>query len=80
MATTYGDTFTSVVAKDNVMGVQFSPEKVRNWIKINFKLYRIIIDVKKRLIAVILVLDGRVVKVIKFKHTNVIHYDAIHAT
>lgn len=25
--TTYGDTFTSVVAKDNVMGVQFHPEK-----------------------------------------------------
>ena len=26
-STTYGDTFTSVVAKDNVMGVQFHPEK-----------------------------------------------------
>lgn len=34
---------------------------------------------KKRLIAVILVRDGRVVQSVKFKHTNVIHYDAIHA-
>ena len=34
---------------------------------------------KKRLIAVILVRDGRVVQSVKFKHTNVIHYDANHA-
>lgn len=34
---------------------------------------------KKRLIAVILIRDGRVVQSVKFKHTNVIHYDAIHA-
>lgn len=34
---------------------------------------------KKRLIAVVLVRDGRVVQSVKFKHTNVIHYDAIHA-
>ena len=34
---------------------------------------------KKRLIAVILVRDGQVVQSIKFKHTNVIHYDPIHA-
>jgi len=34
---------------------------------------------KQRLIAVILVRDGRVVQSVKFKHTNVIHYDAIHA-
>ena len=34
---------------------------------------------KKRLIAVILVRDGRVVQSVKFKHTNVIHYDSIHA-
>lgn len=27
MATTYGDRFTSVVARDNVMGTQFHPEK-----------------------------------------------------
>ncbi len=34
---------------------------------------------KKRLIAVIIVRDGQVVQSIRFKHTNVIHYDAIHA-
>lgn len=34
---------------------------------------------KNRLIAVILVRDGRVVQSVKFKHTNVIHYDSIHA-
>lgn len=35
--------------------------------------------VKHRLIAVVIVRDGRVVQSVKFKHTNVIHYDAIHA-
>jgi imidazole glycerol-phosphate synthase subunit HisF len=34
---------------------------------------------KYRLIAVILVRDGRVVQSVKFKHTNVIHSDPIHA-
>ncbi len=34
---------------------------------------------KNRLIAVVIVRDGGVVQSIKFKHTNVIHYDAIHA-
>ena len=34
---------------------------------------------KKRIVAVIIVRDGRVVQSEKFKHTNVIHYDAIHA-
>jgi imidazole glycerol-phosphate synthase subunit HisF len=34
---------------------------------------------KHRLIAVILVRDGRVVQSVKFKHTNVIHSDPIHA-
>lgn len=34
---------------------------------------------KKRLIAVILVRDGRVVQSVNFKHTNVIHSDPIHA-
>jgi cyclase len=34
---------------------------------------------KIRLIAVILVRDGRVVQSVQFKHTNVIHYDPIHA-
>lgn len=34
---------------------------------------------KKRLIAVIIVRDGEVVQSVRFKHTNVIHYDAIHA-
>lgn len=34
---------------------------------------------KNRLIAVILVRDGNVVQSVKFKHTNAIHYDAIHA-
>lgn len=34
---------------------------------------------KYRLIAVIIVRDGRVVQSINFKHTNVIHYDAFHA-
>lgn len=34
---------------------------------------------KNRLIAVILVRDGHVVQSVKFKHTNAIHYDPIHA-
>lgn len=34
---------------------------------------------KQRLIAVVIVRDGQVVQSVKFKHTNVIHYDAIHA-
>jgi cyclase len=34
---------------------------------------------KKRLIAVILMREMSVVQSIKFKHTNVIHYDPIHA-
>lgn len=34
---------------------------------------------KHRLIAVIILRDGQVVQSVKFKHTNVIHYDAIHA-
>jgi cyclase len=34
---------------------------------------------KYRLIAVILVRDGRVVQTVKFRHTNVIHYDPIFA-
>ena len=34
---------------------------------------------KHRLIAVIIVADGRVVQSESFKHTNVIHYDAYHA-
>lgn len=35
--------------------------------------------IKQRLIAVIVVRDGRVVQSEKFKHDHVIHYDAIHA-
>jgi len=34
---------------------------------------------KTRVIAVIIVRDGQVVQSIKFKHTNIIHSDAIHA-
>ncbi len=34
---------------------------------------------KKRIIAVIIVRDGGVVQSVRFKHTNVIHYDAYHA-
>jgi len=34
---------------------------------------------KNRLIAVILIKDGNVIQSVKFKHTNAIHYDAIHA-
>jgi cyclase len=35
--------------------------------------------VKKRLIAVLIVRDGQVVQSVRFRHTNVIHYDPIHA-
>jgi cyclase len=35
--------------------------------------------VKVRLIAVIIVADGRVVQSVRFKHTNAIHADALHA-
>lgn len=35
--------------------------------------------IKKRLVAVVVVRDGRVVQSEKFRHTNVIHSDAIHA-
>lgn len=34
---------------------------------------------KKRLIAVLILRDGQVVQSVRFKHTNVIHSDAIHA-
>jgi len=34
---------------------------------------------KKRLVAVLILRDGQVVQSVKFKHTNVIHYDAVHA-
>ncbi|MFO1525280.1 MAG: HisA/HisF-related TIM barrel protein [Turneriella sp.] len=34
---------------------------------------------KKRLIAVLILRDGQVVQSVRFKHTNIIHYDAIHA-
>lgn len=34
---------------------------------------------KKRLIAVLILRDGSVVQSVRFKHTNVIHYDAVHA-
>lgn len=34
---------------------------------------------KKRLIAVLILRDGKVVQSVRFKHTNVIHSDAIHA-
>jgi cyclase len=34
---------------------------------------------KRRLIAVLICRDGRIVQSVKFKHTNVIHYDPVHA-
>lgn len=34
---------------------------------------------KKRLIAVLILRNGQVVQSVRFKHTNVIHYDAVHA-
>jgi imidazole glycerol-phosphate synthase subunit HisF len=34
---------------------------------------------KKRLIAVLILRDGQVVQSVGFKHTNVIHYDPVHA-
>lgn len=34
---------------------------------------------KKRLVAVLILRDGQVVQSVRFKHTNVIHYDALHA-
>lgn len=34
---------------------------------------------KKRLVAVLILREGQVVQSIRFKHTNVIHYDAVHA-
>lgn len=34
---------------------------------------------KKRLIAVLIVREGQVIQSVKFKHTNAIHYDAVHA-
>ncbi|MCP3941153.1 MAG: imidazole glycerol phosphate synthase subunit HisF [Desulfobacteraceae bacterium] len=34
---------------------------------------------KNRLIAVILLRNGQVVQSVKFKHTNIIHYDPVHA-
>lgn len=34
---------------------------------------------KKRLVAVLILRNGQVVQSVKFKHTNVIHYDAVHA-
>ena len=34
---------------------------------------------KKRLIAVLILRDGQVVQSVRFQHTNVIHYDPVHA-
>lgn len=34
---------------------------------------------KKRLIAVLILRDGQVVQSVRFKHTNVIHYDPVYA-
>lgn len=34
---------------------------------------------KKRLIAVLILSDGQVVQSVRFKHTNIIHYDAVYA-
>ncbi|MFW8600410.1 imidazole glycerol phosphate synthase subunit HisF [Desulfobacterota bacterium M19] len=34
---------------------------------------------KKRFIAVLIIRDGQVVQSVRFKHTNVIHYDPAHA-
>ena len=34
---------------------------------------------KKRLLAVIILREGQVVQSVRFKHTNVIHYDPVHA-
>jgi len=34
---------------------------------------------KKRLVAVLIVREGQVVQSIRFRHTNVIHYDPVHA-
>lgn len=34
---------------------------------------------KTRLIAVLILRDGRVVQSVRFKHTNAIHYDPVHA-
>jgi cyclase len=34
---------------------------------------------KKRLIAVLILRDGQVVQSVRFRHTNVIHYDPVHA-
>ena len=34
---------------------------------------------KKRLIAVLILRDGAVVQSVRFKHTNSIHYDPVHA-
>lgn len=34
---------------------------------------------KKRMIAVLILRAGQVVQSVRFKHTNIIHYDAIHA-
>lgn len=34
---------------------------------------------KKRLVAVLILRDGKVVQSVRFKHTNVIHYDPVHA-
>ncbi|MBI3529696.1 MAG: imidazole glycerol phosphate synthase subunit HisF [Betaproteobacteria bacterium] len=34
---------------------------------------------KTRLVAVLILADGRVVQSVRFKHTNAIHYDPIHA-
>lgn len=34
---------------------------------------------KKRLIAVLILREGQIVQSIRFKHTNVIHYDPVHA-
>ena len=34
---------------------------------------------KKRLVAVLIIRDGRVVQSVRFQHTNSIHYNPVHA-
>ena len=66
--TDYGDTnFVSIIAENNILGVQFHPEKSQDIGKLLIKNFIKTFHEKKRLIPIVLLRNGWVVQSIKFK-------------
>lgn len=76
----YGSEFVAIFGRENIYGIQFHPEKANVLVLICCQILRDCSNMlKKRLIAVLILRDSQVVQSVKFKHTNVIHADALHA-